>query len=157
MSWRWLVALLMVAALGDTRIRPAAAAGEPDVRGAWRPERYVLKNGTTHRLAGFLFFTDRDWTTLYFVMGEGQAPQRGMGEGGTYTLTGNRLVFTHLYGLTSAASALPGLPESQARAELHEPASAKTEPCTVEVQGDRLTIRFGPSGNAIEFRRSSRF
>jgi hypothetical protein len=40
---------------------------------------------------------------------------------------------------------------------VHDPdTAAPTEPCTVEVNGDRMIIHF-PSGNQITFMRSSGF
>ena len=125
-----------------------------DLRGSWKSQVYTLKDGTRHEVPGLIFFTTRDWTTLYFVLADGK-PQRGSGEGGTYTLAGNELVFTHIYHL-SAASEVTGLPPAPLRMEIHKAAEAPTERCTVEVSGDRMTIHF-PSGNHIAFARSSGF
>lgn len=129
------------------------ASDEPAIRGAWRTETYVLKDGTRHPVRGLIFFTDKDWTVLFFVTPDGQPPQRGSGEGGTYTLAGNRLVFSHHYNL-SAGKAVKGIPESPLRMEVRDAAAAPSEPCTLDRDGDRLTIHF-PSGNSMIFRRSS--
>ena len=89
-------------------------ADEVEVRGAWEAERYLLKDGTEHTVSGRIFFTDRDWTVLFFVMSADGKPQRGSGEGGTYTLSEDHLVFTHLYHL-SAGEEMEGLPTTDLR------------------------------------------
>jgi hypothetical protein len=124
-----------------------------DLRGAWQPETYLLKDGARHAVDGLIFFTERDWTVLFFVKDAEGQPRRGSAEGGTYTLAGDKLVFTHKYNL-SAGSALAGLPESPLRMRVAEGAAASNESCTIEIDGDRLTIRF-TSGNAMTFRRRS--
>ena len=124
-----------------------------DLRGAWALETYLLKDGTRRPLAGRLMFTEREWLVLYFVTDKG-VPQQGSAEAGTYSLTGDRLVFTHLYTLTAGGSgAASG--EGPVKMALHDAARAPTEPCTVVLQGDRLTIHFLPSGNSILLRRTS--
>ena len=35
--------------------------------GAWSPESYVLKDGTELEVSGLIFFTEKDWTVLFFV------------------------------------------------------------------------------------------
>ena len=122
-----------------------------DIRGAWTAETYALADGTRHTVHGRIFFTDSEWQVLFFVM-EGDDPRRGSGEGGTYTLDGDRLVFTHLFNL-SAGEAVAGLPESPLRMEVrHDDGPA--EPTRIEIERDRLVIHF-PSGNSMEFRRTS--
>ena len=91
-------------------------ADEVEVRGAWQAERYLLKDGTEHTVSGLIFFTERDWTVLFFVTTPDGQPRRGSGEGGTYTLSEDRLVFTHLYHL-SAGEEMEGLPATDARSE----------------------------------------
>jgi len=145
-------ALVLSVVLGAS-VRPLPAA-PPELRGAWRPESYILKDGAQHPVDGLIFFSEKDWAVLFFVTVNGE-PRRGSAEGGTYTLDGNRLVFTHLYQL-SAGQAVAGLPESPLRMQLKDEKSAATEPCEVELASDRLTLRF-PSGNVMTFRRSSRF
>jgi hypothetical protein len=133
---------------------PGGAQSSPDLRGAWETERYLLKGGMEHPLKGRIFFTEREWTVLFFVMSSDD-PKRGSAEGGTYTLSGDRLIFTHQYHLSFGES-MPGLPASPNRISVTENAEAPNEPCTVELEGDVLTIHF-PSGNRIRFRRSSSF
>ncbi len=124
---------------------------DDDIRGAWAPEVYVLADGTRHTVHGRIFFTDSEWQVLFFVM-EGDDPRRGSGEGGTYTLDGDHLVFTHLFNL-SAGEAMAGLPESPLRMEVRQGGGA-AEPTRIEIDGDRLILHF-PSGNSMAFRRSS--
>jgi hypothetical protein len=73
-----------------------SAFAESAVEGAWHPEIYTLKDGTVQEVTGLIFFTDRDWTVLFFTKDGRGGLERGAGEGGTYTLEGDRLVFTHL-------------------------------------------------------------
>lgn len=136
---------------------PAAAdqaATAPDIRGGWQAETYTLKSGERHQVQGLIVFTDGDWSVTFFVTPDGRTPRRASAEGGTYTLEGTRLVLTHQYNF-STGEAVPGLPASPLRMTLNARDSAPLEPCTVTVEGDRLTLAF-PSGNAMSFRRSSR-
>jgi hypothetical protein len=126
-------------------IAPALSTGNP-VEGAWRPELYTLKDGTEHEVTGLIFFTDRDWTVLFFIKNAQGAPDRGTAEGGTYELEGDRLVFTHLYLLSGGSAPLA--------MSVKTPAEAATEPCRIEVAAGVMTIHF-PSGNRMRFRRSS--
>lgn len=120
--------------------------GEPAILGSWHPELYTLKDGTERPVAGLIFLTERDWTVLFFELADG-SPARGSGEGGTYTLSGDRLVFTHLYHLSGGSTPL--------KMSVKQPGEAETEPCQVELGAETMTIRF-PSGNRMLFRRSSR-
>jgi hypothetical protein len=129
------------------------AALDPRVAGAWRTERYILRDGSQHPLDGLIFFTEKDWTVLFFVLDGEKEPQRGSGEGGTYTLDGEHLTFTHVYHL-SAGKQLGSLAASPLRMEIDH-LDPSTEPCRVEIEGERMVIFF-PSGNKIDFRRSSR-
>lgn len=130
-------------------------ADEVDVRGAWQAEQYLLKDGTQHTVFGRIFFTERDWTVLFFVMTPDGQPRRGSGEGGTYTLSEDRLVFTHLYHL-SAGEAMDGLPATDLRMVARGPNDdAPEEPSRVVRDGERLTLHF-PSGNAMTFKQRSR-
>lgn len=122
--------------------------------GAWAPDAYVLESGTRHDVAGRIFFTDTDWTVLFFVTENGEA-RRGSAEGGTYATADNRLVLTHLYNL-SAGEAMEGLAESPLQMTLRSAEDAATEGTTFAVEGDRLTLYF-PSGNRMEFSRASSF
>ncbi len=125
------------------------------ITGAWNPESYVLKDGTEYSVSGLIFFTESDWTVLFFVEDEEGNVRRGSGEGGTYTLEGDRLTFTHYYNL-SAGDAVGSLAASPLRMSVRGAAEAATEPCEVEVGEASMTIRF-PSGNRMVFARSSGF
>jgi hypothetical protein len=134
---------------------PSVAVTDVDLRGAWEAEKYLLKVGVEHPVKGRIFFTDTEWTVLFFVMGGDGAPKRGSAEGGNYTLSGDRLVFAHRFHL-SFGEAMPGLAESPMRISVRGESEAPNEPCTVEQLGELLTIYF-PSGNRMQFRRSSSF
>lgn len=124
----------------------APALARTPVEGAWHPEIYTLKDGTVREVTGLIFFTDRDWTVLFFIRNEGGGLERGSGEGGTYSLEGDRLVFTHLYHLSGGSTPLKLSEKS--------PEEAEREDCRIELAGEVLTIHF-PSGNQMKFRRSS--
>ena len=131
----------------------AASTQDVNVHGAWRVDTYLLRDGSRHVVDGLIVFTERDWLAVYFVMGDEGTPQRGAGEGGPYTLDGDRLVLTRLY-LTISSKEIGSLPEIPLRYEVWDPADAVIEDCRVEVEADRLTIHF-PSGNQMGFARSS--
>ncbi|HEY7700560.1 MAG TPA: hypothetical protein VIE88_19180, partial [Vicinamibacteria bacterium] len=93
------IAPLLVAGLA---LSGSALADSP-IEGAWHPEIYTLNDGTVREVTGLIFFTDRDWTVLFFTKDGQGGLESGSGEGGTYTLEGDRLVFTHLYLLTGGS------------------------------------------------------
>ena len=140
---------------------PAAAAipqsetGLLDIRGAWNPESYRLKSGPVHEVTGLISFTEKDWSVLFFIVTD-EGPRRGSGEGGTYTLDGDKLTFRHLYNL-SGGHAVEGFEASELsmRVRTADAEDAPAEPCTITIAEDLLTIYF-PSGNQMTFRRSSR-
>ena len=140
-------------ALGLWTLLLFALPASGQITGAWNPESYVLKDGTEYTVSGLIFFTETDWTVLFFVQDEDGNVRRGSGEGGTYTLDGDLLTFTHFYNL-SAGDALGSLAASPLRMSVREAAEAATEPCEVEVGEAKMTIRF-PSGNRMVFARSS--
>jgi hypothetical protein len=144
--------LLVVA--GCVLLGSPSLGAEAGIEGAWHAETYFLKEGNQHPVEGLIFFTEKDWTVLFFVMAGDEEPRRGSGEGGTYTLTGDRLVFTHYYHL-STGKAMEGLDEAPLRMEVHDAHSAATEPCRAAIEADRLVLHF-PSGNRMSFKRSSR-
>lgn len=121
-------------------------AEQPGILGSWRPELYTLKDGTERPVTGLIFFTERDWTVLFFETAPDGSPQRGSGEGGTYSLSEDRLVFTHLYHLSGGSSPL--------KMSVKKPGEAETESCRVELGAETMIIHF-PSGNEMLFRRSS--
>lgn len=124
-----------------------------DVRGVWQPETYVLNDGSEHTIDGLVFFGEKEWTFLVFVTADGK-PLRGEGEGGTYAWKGDELVFTHNF-ILLAGEKVGSLPETPLRMEVQAAGHAGTTACQATLDADRLTIRFGPSGNAMIFRRGS--
>ena len=131
-----------------------APTGSLDVRGAWKPETYRLKSGPVHEVTGLITFTEKDWSVLFFIVTD-EGPRRGSGEGGTYTLEGDKLTFRHLYNL-SGGHAVDGFEASGLSMKVRpkDAADAPAEPCTITIEEDLLTIFF-PSGNQMTFRRSS--
>ena len=134
---------------------PRSEAGSLDIRGAWKPETYRLRSGPVHEVTGLISFTEKDWSVLFFIVTD-EGPQRGSGEGGTYTLEGDKLTFRHLYNL-SGGHAVDGFEASELsmRVRPADAEDAPAEPCTITIEEDLLTIFF-PSGNQMTFRRSSR-
>jgi hypothetical protein len=130
---------------------PAAGQTASDIRGAWAAERYVMAGGAVHDVAGRIFFAERDWQVLFFVLDEAGRVRRGSGEGGGYTLNEDRLVFTHLFNL-SAGSEMEGLPAQELQMIVRAETDAPEEPTTIDIDGNRLTLFF-PSGNRLTFRR----
>ncbi len=126
----------------------------PDVRGSWKPETYRLKSGPVHEVTGLITFTEKDWSVLFFIVTD-EGPRRGSGEGGTYTLDGDKLTFRHLYNL-SGGHAVDGFEASDLSMKVRpkDAEDAPAEPCTISIEDDLLTIFF-PSGNQMIFRRSS--
>ena len=153
--FQWVVRLLTMVAL---IAHPAAAqyqidsGNDVDLAGVWQAATYILMDGTEHPVVGKIFFTEHDWTVLFFVLDESGVTRRGSGEGGKFTLTGDQLVLTHRYHL-SAGEAMPGLAASELRMVARGPdTSAPEEPCQVIRNGNRLQLNF-PSGNAMTFNR----
>ena len=129
-------------------------SGAPGVLvGAWKTQTYTLKDGPTHNVEGMIFFTESDWSVLFFVVDDDGNPQRGSAESGTYELDGEALTFTHLYNAAGGA-AVEGLAASEWRMRINERRQAPAEATRIDLSGERLTIHF-PSGNHMTFTRSS--
>jgi len=126
-------------------------AGETGLQGAWKIEGYELKDGGVPQVRGTIVFGEHDWVVLFFVIDADGRPLRGSGEGGTYKLEGDRLLFTHLYLMSSGGDPVDGLSKSPPEMKLD---SRHEEECRIEHTGERLTIFF-PSGNRLWFSRSS--
>ena len=174
MRWRLLISLAAFLVLGaavttaaantpaqsaavttaDTNTPAQSADGPLDIRGSWKPETYRLKSGPVHELTGLITFTKKDWSVLFFIVTD-EGPRRGSGEGGTYTLDGDKLTFRHLYNL-SGGHAVEGFEASDLSMKVRpkDAEDAPSEPCTITIEEDLLTIFF-PSGNQMAFRRSS--
>ena len=143
--------LLSVAAL--VLVAGALGAQEKDVRGAWKADTYVLKDGGVHHVEGLMIFSETDWTVVYFVKDDDGQPQRGASEGGPYTLDGDKLVLTRDY-LVIAGNEIGELREIPLRFDIPAVTDPVIEPCRIEFGDDRITSEF-PSGNRMGFRRSS--
>ena len=157
----WLAAMGIASVLGGAEPRfPHEPTGETRqaesasrIVGSWEATTYDLASGHSHDVDGLIFFAERDWMVLFFVMSEEQ-PRRGSAEGGRYELDGDRLTFYHRYNL-SQGEAMEGLEEQALRMVVREMSDAPDEPCRIELDSDALTLYF-PSGNSMSFRRSSR-
>jgi len=128
-----------------------SGAGEPELQGAWKIEGYELKDGGVPRVRGTIFFGKQDWVVLFFVVDIEGKPLRASGEGGTYVLEEDRLMFTHLYLMASGGDPVDGLQKNPPEMKLD---SYHKENCRIELTGNKLTIFF-PSGNRMRFVRSS--
>ncbi len=153
---RWLLVALtlgLIAVPGAPSASMAQEPPRPSIGGAWSARTYQLKGGPEHRVEGTIFFTESDWTVLFFVVDSDGEAKRASAEGGTYTPTGGELVLTHLH-FFAAGDAMEGLAESPMSMVFRDARDAPTEPTRVEVQGDVLTLFF-PTGNFMRFERSS--
>lgn len=132
------------------------AADSIEIKGAWRPEEYRLREGIVNKVTGLIFFSEKDWSVLFFIVTD-LGPQKASAEGGTYQLEGNRLVFKHLYNF-SGGKEVAGVKDSEQTMVARNPSVSEipSEACTIELKNDLLTIHF-PSGNLMTFRRSSGF
>ncbi len=119
------------------------------VRGCWRPQTYAVHTGHVYPLEGVLFFGDADWSAVLCLVDAGRAVW-GAGLGGAYTLRADRLVFGHRFAL-SAGEPPPDVP-GVSRLIVRGAAEERTEECEIDLDDDRLRIRF-PSGNAMVFAR----
>jgi len=130
---------------------PLSAQSPAELSGAWAAEQYHMAEGGVHEVQGRIFFSERDWQVLFFVMDESGEARRGSGEGGTYTVTGGDLVFTHLFNL-SVGDEMLGLPAAELQMVSRPAEGAPLEPTNIQIEGDVLTLHF-PSGNRLTFRR----
>ena len=128
-----------------------SGVGDPELQGAWKIEGYELKEGGVPRVRGTIIFGEHDWVVLFFVVDANGRPLRGSGEGGTYVLEGDRLVFTHMYLMASGGDPVDGLSKNPPEMKLD---SRQKEECRIELTGEKLTIFF-PSDNRMRFVRSS--
>jgi len=147
------VAVKLLSAVALVLVAGVVGAQENDVRGAWKADTYVLKDGAVHHVEGLMIFSETDWTVVYFVKDDDGQPQRGAGEGGPYTLEGDKLVLTRDY-LVIAGNEIGELREIPLRFDIPAVTDPVIEPCRIEFGEGRITIEF-PSGNRMGFRRSS--
>jgi hypothetical protein len=152
MAKRRLMLALVISMVFGPHVVHAQEPHDGNLNGAWQAQSYLLKDGTRHTVQGLILFAERDWTVLFFVIGEHpDAVKRGSGEGGTYDVEGNRLVFHHQYHF-SAGEAMQSLPASPLRMETRHADNAQHEESTFDIVDNRLTIFF-PSGNSMTFSR----
>ncbi len=149
-SWS-IATLFFVGFTGATPAAVAAQTAETQLQGAWAAYEYLLADGARHAVRGRIIFTSGDWQVLFFVM-DGDEPRRGSGEGGRYTIEDGLVTFEHLFHL-SVGDEMAGLPASPLTLTARS-GTGPLEPTDLEIDGDRLTLRF-PSGNAMMFTRSS--
>ncbi len=145
---KFLVAMVVV---GAVSVWMTARAPESGLAGSWSTEDYRMAEGARHPVRGTLFFSEKDWMVLFFVLDDKGRPVRGSAEGGVYERSGDSLVFRHNHHL-SGGSALEGLAESPLRMEIRNASEATREECRIELVQDRLVIHF-PSGNSMTFQR----
>ncbi len=146
--------MLTLTLTGALFVEPALAQDTDfDLRGSWQVDSYVLADGADHQVDGLMLFSETDWVVVYFVKDDDGQPRRGAGEGGPYTLDGDRLVLRRDY-LTIAGEEIGTLPEIPLRFDIPGVTDQVVEDCRLEVGDGRITIQF-PSGNRMGFRRSS--
>ncbi len=129
----------------------ASAQTQAELEGAWEADRYLMAAGGEHDISGRIFFSERDWQVLFFVLDERSEARRGSAEGGSYQLEDGLLTFTHLFNL-SVGEEMLGLPAAELRMVARSAEGAPQEPTQIDVEGDLLTLHF-PSGNRMIFRR----
>lgn len=138
--------------LSALTVTASAAAQTSDLHGAWRADRYELASGGSHDLAGHILFVDGEWNVLFYVLDDHGEPVRFSAEGGTFTRSGDELVFTHLY-YAAEGEAVEGLEAQALRIDVRD--EPLVEPSRASVDGNELTLFF-PSGNRMVFRRAGR-
>lgn len=141
----------LCAALAAPTLASAQTPNDTALLGAWSVERYFQADGSVFTVNGRIFFTERDWTVLFFVLDADGEPESGSGEGGTYALQRNDLVFTHHFNLSGERAREGGAGEAP-RIVSRTTAAGVEEVCTIELDGNDLTIFF-PSGNSMLFRK----
>ncbi|MEQ9423569.1 MAG: hypothetical protein RJQ09_04065 [Cyclobacteriaceae bacterium] len=115
--------------------------------GAWQPQRYILQNGSTVDVDGHIFFSQSEWSVVFFTVDENGDVLNGSAEGGDYALDGNRLTFRHKYNMSDIDKGN----STQLRKELKKSSGEYTEEtCKIEIKEGVLAIYF-PSGNAMIF------
>lgn len=150
MNKRFIILFVLMLSFWAIIISSSTAGNTPDIRGVWYPDLYILKDGTKPIVKGLIFFGEKDWLVLFFVVNENQKPLLGSAEGGVYSLNENRLVLKHLYNL-SGGKEVAGSPIKPSNMEIKDILNARVEPCTVEIKSDILTMDF-PSGNRMTFK-----
>jgi len=114
------------------------------LKGTWRPELYVIKDSDELSVTGQIFFSDKNWQVLFFVLNENGDPVRASAEGGDYILEQDNLTFYHLYNYSGNDQNAPSM------LKVFNQETKQEESCTIKLVGENLTIYF-PSGNSMIF------
>ena len=120
----------------------------PVLKGTWRPEKYVIKNSEELSVTGQIFFSDKNWQVLFFVLNENGDPVRASAEGGDYLLEQENLTFYHLYNYSVDDR------NASSRLKVFNQENKQEELCRIKLVGEDLTIYF-PSGNSMIFKKIS--
>ncbi len=118
------------------------------LKGTWRPELYVMKDSDELSVTGQIFFSDKNWQVLFFVLNENGDPVRASAEGGDYILEQDNLTFYHLYNYSGNDQNAPSM------LRVFNQETKQEESCTIKLVGENLTIYF-PSGNSMIFKKIS--
>ena len=118
------------------------------LKGTWRPELYVMKDSDELSVTGQIFFSDKNWQVLFFVLNEKGDPVRASAEGGDYILEQDNLTFYHLYNYSGNDQNTPSM------LRVFNQETKQEESCTIKLVGENLTIYF-PSGNSMIFKKIS--
>jgi len=120
----------------------------PQIKGTWRPEKYVMKDSEELFVTGQIFFSDKNWQVLFFVLNENGDPVRASAEGGDYILEQNNLTFYHLYNYSGDDQ------NATTMLKVFNQENRQEESCKIKLVGEDLTIYF-PSGNSMIFKKIS--
>ena len=80
-QFQWVVRILTIVALTShpTVAQHQIDSGDDvDLAGVWQAENYILMDGTEHPVVGKIFFTENDWTVLFFVLDESGVTRRSL-------------------------------------------------------------------------------
>ena len=116
--------------------------------GSWKPKRYIMNDGNSKTVDGHIFFSDRQWSVVFFVLDDKGNPINGSAEGGEYKLENDNLTFWHHYNLSDITKGTSGNLTKTIYDEDHR----QKELCRIEVEEDVLVIYF-PSGNSMIFQK----
>ena len=120
----------------------------PALKGTWRPEKYVMQDSEELPVTGQIFFSDKNWQVLFFVLDENGDPVRASAEGGDYILKLEKLTFYHLFNYSGEDQNAPS------RLKVFNQETRREESCRIKLVGEDLTIYF-PSGNSMIFKKIS--
>ena len=120
----------------------------PALKGTWRPELYVIEDSEELSVTGQIFFSDKNWQVLFFVLNENGDPVRASAEGGDYILEQDNLTFHHIYNYSGDDQNAPSM------LKVFNQETKRQESCTIKLVGENLTIYF-LSGNSMIFKKIS--